>query len=107
AVVDREYAGDDVEHRGLAGAVRADQRGARAAPHLEREILDDREAAEALADVVQAKDRGDRGHRARSTATRASAALPPQSRSRRRSAPVSRPGGRSAITTMMAAANRT
>src|SRR5215510_9797308 len=48
-------AGDAVEHRRLAGAVRPDQRGDIAASGREREIVDGHQAAEAHAEVLDAQ----------------------------------------------------
>ena len=50
-------AADDVEHRGLAGAVRADDRGQPAAAHLERHVLDRAHAAEMLRDAEDREQR--------------------------------------------------
>jgi hypothetical protein len=44
-------AADQVEHRGLAGAVGADQREHLAAPHVEAHVVDRQHAAEAHAEV--------------------------------------------------------
>ena len=49
-------AGDAVEHGGLAGAVRADQRGDVAARGREREVVDGDEAAEAHGQMVDPQD---------------------------------------------------
>jgi hypothetical protein len=49
-------AGDQVEERRLAGAVRTDQRGDRAALHLEVADVDGRHPAEAALDVVDHED---------------------------------------------------
>ena len=48
AAVGLDQAGDHVEHRGLAGAVRPEQADRLAAPHIERDALDHHAAAEAL-----------------------------------------------------------
>ena len=50
--VGHDIAGDHVEQRRFARAVGADQPGDRAALDLERAIVDGREAAKALADVL-------------------------------------------------------
>ena len=50
AAVGRQRAGDDVEERGLAGAVGADEAGDRAAGDIQRAIGDRLHAAEPLAD---------------------------------------------------------
>ena len=57
AGIGREGAGDQVEQRGLAGAVRADHREDRALRHLEADAVDRDQAAEALADIVDGKQR--------------------------------------------------
>ena len=49
-------AGDAVEHRGLAGAVRADQRGDVAAPGLEGQVADGDQAAEAHRQMLDLED---------------------------------------------------
>ena len=49
AVVGREHAGDDVEQRGLAGAIGTDDREDSALRHAEADIVDREQAAEALA----------------------------------------------------------
>ena len=53
-------AGNAVEHGGLAGAVRADQRGDLARAGVERQGVDGDEAAEAHGEVLDAQDRADR-----------------------------------------------
>ena len=50
---DRIDAADEIEHGGFAGAVRADERGALAARHAERQILHHLQAAERFGDAVQ------------------------------------------------------
>ena len=52
AAVGVDQAGDHVEHRGLAGAVRAEQADRLAAPHVERDALHHHAAAEAFLDAV-------------------------------------------------------
>ena len=53
----RKYAGDQVEQRGLAGAVRPDDRLAVAGHDLERDAAHGMKAAEALRQPFQLKDR--------------------------------------------------
>ena len=48
AAVGREHPGQQVDERGLAGAIRADERVAHAAGQLERDVLRHDERAEAL-----------------------------------------------------------
>src|SRR5688572_1022642 len=55
--VRRELAGDHVEYCGLAGAVRADQREDSALRHVEADIVDGDQSAEALADAVDFEER--------------------------------------------------
>ncbi len=57
AAVGRVDAGDHVEQSGLAGAVRADHREDRALRHLEADLVDREQAAEALADRLDRKQR--------------------------------------------------
>ena len=52
AGIRREQPGDDVEQGRLAGAVRADQAGDRAARDLKRAIIHRVDAAETLADML-------------------------------------------------------
>jgi hypothetical protein len=52
AVIGSRHAGDDVEERRLAGAVRANEAGDRAARHLEGTSIEDRQTAIALGDPV-------------------------------------------------------
>ena len=70
--VGRLEARDDVEGRGLAGAVGADERQDLAAAEVEAEAVDGRQAAEAHRDVhaPRAPGRGDRSARARLEAPR-------------------------------------
>jgi hypothetical protein len=56
AGVGREVAGDQVEQRGLAGAVRTDQRGDDAGRQVEVDVVRRDHAAEALVDAREAKD---------------------------------------------------
>ena len=49
AAVGLDEAGEEVEHRGLAGAVRADERGDRALAQLDVQVVGGDDAAEALA----------------------------------------------------------
>ena len=56
AVVGRERAGDHVEQRGLAGAVRADHGENRAFGHIEADAVDGDQAAKALADAFEVKE---------------------------------------------------
>jgi len=105
SAIDRIDAGNEIEHRSLAGAVRSDQGRARAAADFESEIVDHGKAAELLGDVSELQDVR-RAH----AAPRFCADLPNGSRqsNRRRSIPpVISPCGRSAISTMMPAANTT
>src|SRR6266851_4175404 len=51
----RQVAGDQVEERGLAGAVGADDQAPLARRHLERDIADGRQAAERFPQVLEAK----------------------------------------------------
>ena len=51
-----EVAGDEVEQRGLAGAVRADQRGDDAGRQIEIDVVRRDHAAEALVDALEAQD---------------------------------------------------
>ena len=46
-----QYAGQEIDERGLAGAVRADQRVARAALDLQRDVARGGDAAEALVEM--------------------------------------------------------
>src|SRR3546814_15438924 len=55
---DREAAGDEVEQRRLAGAIRADDSVAFVAAHDEGDAADDRRVAEVLAHVIERQ----RGH---------------------------------------------
>ena len=48
ALVGRQHAGQEIEERGLAGAVRPDQRVDVAAPHIHAQVVQRVEAAEAL-----------------------------------------------------------
>ena len=57
----RQRAGDHVEQRGLAGAVRSDDGEDRALGHLEADTVDRDQAAEALADALQRKQRAHLG----------------------------------------------
>ena len=57
--VGREHAGDHVEQRGLAGAVRPDDRENAALGHLEADPVDRDQAAEPLAHAI---DRQQRAH---------------------------------------------
>ena len=50
-------AGDAVEHRGLAGAVRPDQRGDVVPPDLEGDVVDGDESAEAHGEVLDLEQR--------------------------------------------------
>ena len=54
----RERARDEVEERGLAGAVRPDQAGEAARPHAQRHVEDGRVAAEAPGDVLELEHGG-------------------------------------------------
>ena len=56
AVIGSRHARDDVEERRLAGAVRPDEAGDRAARHLEGASVDDRQTAIALGDPVDGDD---------------------------------------------------
>src|SRR5215203_2761510 len=49
-------AGDAVEHRGLAGAVRSDERGDVAAPGDERQVVDRDQAAKSHGEVLDPQD---------------------------------------------------
>src|SRR3989441_12741093 len=51
----RQVAGDQVEERGLAGAVRADDQAPLARRHLQGDVADGRQAAERLPQVLEAK----------------------------------------------------
>src|SRR6185503_7230756 len=53
----RKNPGDAIEKRGLAGAVRPDEREDLAALHVERDVVDRDEAAEPLRHVIDAEDR--------------------------------------------------
>ena len=53
----REHAGDHVEQRGLAGAVRADDREDRALRDAEADLVDREQAAKALADALDLEQR--------------------------------------------------
>ncbi len=57
AAVGREYARDHVEQSGLAGAVRTDHSENAAFRHVEAELVDRDEAAEALADAIDFQER--------------------------------------------------
>jgi hypothetical protein len=72
----RVDAADQVEDRGLAGAVGADQREDLAALHVEADLVDGQHAAEAHAQVARADSRGVSGvaHLRRSTSGTTSAA---------------------------------
>jgi hypothetical protein len=73
--------GDDVEKRGLAGAVRADQPGDRALGDLQRGAVDGAEAAEMLVQVVSTGSCVPPGPRPRYCLGKARARLPPPGRS--------------------------
>ena len=78
AGVGPQHAGHQVDQRGLAGAVRADQRVARALRQLERDVLRDDERAEALVEPARGQRRA---HDVASRARRhepASIASPPR-----------------------------
>ena len=60
ALVGPGLAGDHVHHRGLAGAVRADDRAHLALVEVEREIVQRLEAVEADRDAVEIEDRARR-----------------------------------------------
>src|SRR5262249_26997438 len=111
AGIDRDHPGHEVEHGGLAGAVRADQGGARSAPHIKAEIIDRRHAAESLRDVRYSQDRSLGIHAAepREASPTDSPREPGRSRPSRRRiwAPVTRPCGRSAMRMITAAAKNT
>ena len=53
----RQHAGQQIDDRGLAGAVRADQRMARALLDLERHIVGRDDAAEALFEMIRRRGR--------------------------------------------------
>jgi len=57
ALLRRERAGDHVEQRGLAGAVRTDQARDGAAPHLQRGAIDSLHAAKTAMLVLDGQDR--------------------------------------------------
>src|SRR5262249_9275201 len=57
ACIGREHPRDDVEQRGLAGAIRADHRKDRALLHAETYFVDCEQAAEALADRTDGQER--------------------------------------------------
>ena len=80
----RQHAGDQVEDRALAGAVRADQADDLARPDLEADLVDRDQAAEPLARLVDLEQ-----HVAGAPDVRARAAAP-----RRRRARMSRAGAR-------------
>ena len=56
-LVGRQLAADHVEERGLAGAVRANQRVTRARLHGERHLVDGLEAAKVAGDAVKLQAR--------------------------------------------------
>src|SRR3989442_110801 len=53
--IPRQVAGDQVEERGLAGAVRADDEAPLARRHLERDVVDGRKATKRLSQVLEVK----------------------------------------------------
>src|SRR5262249_18890952 len=96
--VGRDLAGDQVEQRGLARAVRADDQAPLAGLDRERDIARDAQAAERLAQVVE----GERGHGLRSAAGRAAAPLnraprPRQAERASRTEPGTSPSGMKVI----------
>ncbi len=64
AAIGLQHAGDEIDQRGLAGAVGADQRVARALGQIELHLLHDRERAEPLVEAAdrQRRRRGCRTH---------------------------------------------
>ena len=57
ALIRRHRAGDHIEQRGLAGAVRPDHGEDRALRHVEADAVDGDQAAKALADAVDGEQR--------------------------------------------------
>src|SRR5262249_50685952 len=109
AGVDRIDAGDEIEHCGLAGPVGPDEPGAGAASNREAQILHHLQPAKILGHAIERQDRVGTRHAACSLLSRSrsrSGALRRPS-SHRICAPVTRPCGRTIITTITTAANST
>ncbi len=82
AAVDRQHAGDAVDERRLAGAVRADEAEALAGLDRQGHAVQRREAAEALDEPLHLEQRG--GHRVSGPAGAAPGPGSPRARGRRR-----------------------